>query len=639
MIDIQNVKKDYAGTTVLDGASARISRGEKVALIGGNGAGKTTLLRILMGEDDDWSGKIARENGVRAAFVPQFFPEFDGTALEFVLEPYREARERLASLEEEMASADGKALERALDEYGALRAEYDSGDGDLAEERARRYLDGAGLGKLADTKAKVLSGGERNALALTRALLGRPDLLVLDEPGNHLDAWGLSWLERCVRDYPGAVLIVSHNRYLLDRTVSRVLELEAGKIESYTGNYSAYRMERLRKAVAGEMDWRADQKRIARLEELVKRFETIARAHPDPKWGRRLRARRTQLEKTRERSAEKPRAPDAKAGIAFGGDRSRADIALKVTEYSKSFGDARVLEAVSLTMEPGDRVALVGPNGSGKTTFLEAVLREGTRDGAGSSAIAIGPSMRVSYCSQHGDALDRNDTVLGACVKAGAKTADEAWKALSPLLFSRESLERKVDSLSGGETNRLQLALASISRANFLVLDEPTNHLDIPSREAVEDALADFDGTILVVSHDRYFLDRIATRVVEIDDGEFVEYDGNFSEFWYRRYGDASAGPFKSAKGGDPEGRGKSIERAKEAARKRATGTKPDAMTAATHANEIERRIMALEDERTRIEKDLSNAYERGDLRAARDLGGRLADNARIVERLYDEWK
>ncbi len=636
MIDIQNVKKDYAGTTVLAGASARISRGEKVALIGGNGAGKTTLLRILMGEDDDWSGKIVRENGARVAFVPQFFPEFDGTALEYVLEPFRETRDRLASLEEEMASADGKALDRALAEYGALRAEYDANGGDLAEERSLRYLSGAGLEKLARVKTQVLSGGERNALALTRALLSRPDLLVLDEPGNHLDAWGLSWLERCVRDYPGAVLIVSHNRYLLDRTVTRVLELESGKIESYTGNYSAYRMERLRKAVAGEMDWKADQKRIARLEEVVKRFETIARAHPDPKWGRRLRARRTQLEKTRERSAEKPRAPDAKAGISFAGERSRADIALKATEYTKTFGASPVLDAVSLTMAPGDRVALVGPNGSGKTTFLEAILREGTRDGSG--PIAIGPSMRVSYCSQHGDALNPEETVLGACVASGAKTADEAWKALSPLLFSRESLERKIASLSGGETNRLQLALASISRANFLILDEPTNHLDIPSREAVEDALADFDGTVLVVSHDRYFLDRIATRVVEIDDGEFVEYDGNFSEFWYRRYGDSTGGPFKATKGGDPEGRGKAIERAKTAAAK---GAVKGAVKGPTNQSNdgIERRIIALEAERARIEKELSLAYESGDLRAARDLGGRLAENAKIVERLYDSWK
>lgn len=630
MIDIQNLSRDFGGTVILDGITLRLDLAEKTGLIGRNGAGKTTLVRILTGEDDDFSGRVNTTGGVRVAYVPQYFPEFDGTARDFLVEPVYALRARLAELEDRMGQCEGRELERVLDDYGSLRARYDSVSGDEAEERALRFLDGLGLGGCADTPTAVLSGGERNVLALGRAALERPDLLILDEPGNHLDIRGLAWLEGFIRDWPGAVLVISHNRYLLDRSVSRIVELEAGKVDSFTGNYSGWRMERLRRAVSGEMAYRADQKKIERLEALVKRFEQICRATADPAWGKRLRSRRTQLAKTKERAAEKPVDPDSSFEVRFDAEASRARLALKVAGLDCRIGTRVLLEDVELVIETGERVALVGPNGSGKTTFLRTLKALA----ADEREVRFGPSMKVAWCDQHGESLDRSATLLDVCVDAGALNFDAAWKALAPFLFDREDLYRTVGTLSGGELNRLQLALAVIAKANFLILDEPTNHLDIPACEAVEDALTEFAGTILVVSHDRYFLDRIATRVIEIDDGELVAWDGNFSEYWFRRWGRAVGSPFAGQTGQVSGGKSGAAD-ITDRGRKLASAGAPKV---STNAAELERRIVELEAERETLERETGEAYSAGELKRARDLGNRLAALSRRIDDLYRQW-
>ncbi len=621
MIDIHQLKKDFSGTVILDGISMRFARNEKIGLIGRNGAGKTTLLRILNGMDIDFSGKVARSSDVRIGYVPQYFPEFQGTATDFLISHFTEMRGELSRFEEQMGIAEEKALEKILEQYALVRERYDAAGGDDAEERGVRYLEGLGLGSRSDVNVSVLSGGEKNILSLARALLEHPDFLILDEPGNHLDIWGLAWLEGFIREYPGTVLLVSHNRYLLDRTVSRVFELERGAVSGYKGNYSAYRLERLRRTVSGEMAYRADMKKIERLEELVKRFEQIARSTADPAWGRRLHARRTHLEKTRETAAEKPVDPDSSFSMAFSSEVSRAAIALKVENFSCGFGDKQLLEDVSLLIETGERVALVGPNGCGKTTFLNSVMREGAPDGR---KIRIGPSMKVAYCSQHSEGLPRNCDILAVCIAGGALNFDEAWKVLSRFLFARDDLYRTVGTLSGGELNRLQLALAVIGKANFLILDEPTNHLDIPSCEAVEDALAEFAGTILVVSHDRYFLDRISTRVVEIDERAFVEWDGNFSEFWLSRYGTSIRSPIRMSS--SVESRDRQIKASKTREVEKVEG-------------DIEKRIMAMEAEREQLERKMNQSYTEGSLKKARDLGTALQQLSLRIERLYESWK
>lgn len=626
MINIQQLTKDWSGTEVLQNLSFQLSPGEKVGLIGRNGAGKTTLLNLLCGQDTDYKGSIQLEAETSIALVPQYFPDYDGTALEWLCRPWKERKEALEKLEHLMARTEGRELEKILEAYGRIRTDWDAEGGETAEERARRYLEGLGLKKCINTATQHLSGGEKNVLSLASAILLRPSLLILDEPGNHLDLQGISWLESFIKSWPGAVLMVSHNRYLLDRVAERILELEQGKIHSYTGNYSTYRLESLRKTVSTEMHFRADAKKIERMEALVKRFEQICRATADPAWGKRLRSRRTQLARMKDSATEKPLNPDSSFSLSFSSEQTKANIALRIRNHDCIRGNRTLLHSVSLFIENGERVALLGPNGSGKSSFLEDIRSLCRAD---NKEYYIGPSMKCAWCSQHGETLNPEASILDSCISAGALNREEAWKVLSRFLFTYSMLDQKTGSLSGGEINRLQLALAVIAKANFLILDEPTNHLDISAREAVEDALAEFEGTILCVSHDRYFLDKIATRIIEIDDGGFTEWNCCFTEYYLARWGRAPSAPFSLTEG--------PAHRKADASRR--AGQIASGCKAATDSRDaLEKRITSLEKEKSSLEKEMQQAYNDGSLKKARSMGVRLSVLVREIESLYKQW-
>jgi ATP-binding cassette subfamily F protein 3 len=435
-------------------------------------------------------------------------------------------RERLTELAEAMGDSGRSAA--AMAEYGALRERYDALDGDSAEDAALRLLERMGLGDRAFAPAAALSGGEKNTVCLARAKMGRPDLLILDEPGNHLDMAGLAWLEAFIAGLPCAVLVVSHDRRMLDRIASSIVELESRSLKRYAGNYSAYRLQKLRDAGGQGQRWQADKKKLERLEALVKKFEQIARARPDPAWGKRLRARRSQLAREKANATERPDIGSREAKVNFQGEASKADMALDVQSYSLAFGEKALFSDAGFTLLNGERVALVGPNGCGKTSFVRELISRGSWD---SPDIRVGPSMRLGYCAQDQSVFDPEKTVEETFL-SWLPTGREVFALLSTFMFGYDDLSKRCASLSGGELNRLQLARASALKANFLVLDEPTNHLDIPTREAVEDALEDFEGTVLVVSHDRYFLEKIAGRVVFIEERRFNEYEGSFGEYW-----------------------------------------------------------------------------------------------------------
>lgn len=631
MLSFIQVSKHYGTQDVLREVSLEILPGRKIGLIGPNGGGKTTLVRLLVGLEEPSEGKVARAADLRLGYVPQQVEFEDGLTVEgYLLEEHRTAAAELRAQEAALGEAPPQAAEKALAAYQRARDGYDALGGDDLPRRMEGLISSMGLAGTWGRKVDTLSGGERNVLSLARALTRRPNLLVLDEPGNHLDFAGLAWLERFLAEFDGAVLVVSHNRYLLDRVVGRIWELENRRLKEYDGNYSKYRLTRLREAVAQQADYVANQKKLAQLEALVARFAEIARAHPDPAWGRRLHSRRTQLAKAQEQAVEKPVMDTARIRLVSQAERTRADIALQVNGYSKAFGEKALFRGADLQIGCGERVALVGPNGCGKTTFLRDVVEKSRWD---DTTLRVGPSLKVGYCAQHQEVFRPERTVLEEFQELGLFTRKEVFTALARFLFRWEDLDKRIGDLSGGERNRLQLARVMMLKANFLILDEPTNHMDIGSQEAIEESLSAFEGTILVVSHDRYLLDRIATSIVEVEGGRFETFQGSFSEFW------AGREPYLARGAGRVLTRGKQQEAARREERRRLGKAGKETAAGRERAADLERRIGELEDEKRAVEAKITEAFAAGDHQGGRRLAMRLDRVSRMLEELYGEWE
>jgi ATP-binding cassette subfamily F protein 3 len=602
--NVTNITAQYAGQNVLNGVSFEISAGEKLGLIGANGSGKTTLLQILLGQEEPTGGNVSVVSGTRIGYVPQYVEGEDGEiVMDWLLAEYVALVEALRRSEETLSAAAPDEVDSAMRAYQEARDNYDRVDGDHRPEQAQKVLDSLGLVGIKDQTLGTLSGGEKNVLSLALALLDDPDFLVLDEPGNHLDFKGLAWLEEFLINFKGAVLIVSHNRHTLDRVVGGILKLEDGRVKRYEGGYSTYRATHLRELLAQQADYSANQKRLAQLEALVKRLELTATARPDPKAGKRLRARRSQLAREEAQAVEKPTMGASAIDAEFATERTRANIVLQLRDYSKAFGDLSLLENVDLDITSGERVAIVGPNGSGKTTLLRDIVADGEWE---NEVIRIVPSIRTGYAAQQQEVLDGDRTILAEMMASPPESNETvAFALLRNFLFTRDDLRKRVSDLSGGERNRLQLAALMKLKPNFLILDEPTNHLDIPAREAVEDALSDYEGSILVVSHDRYFLDKVVSRVVELEDRDLVSFEGNFSEFWQARYKSAPS----------------------EAGRVATRG-----------ADRKKERVEEAEEQKLELEGQIGQAFEGRDNREGRRLNRQLERIRALLADLYEQW-
>ena len=564
-------------------------------------------------------GSVYLDPGARVGYVPQHVEHNTGAAvMSWLLSEYKPIADALHAQEESLARATAAEMDRAMREYQKARDAYDRIDGDARPRRAQTLLDAFGLGAKKDQSVASLSGGEKNILSLAQALLSEPDLLLLDEPANHLDYLGVAWLESFLAKFKGTVLIVSHNRYLLDRVAGGILELEDGRVHAYHGGYSDYRGAKLRGLIAQQRDYVVNQRRIAQLEELVKRFEQIARSTSDPAWGKRLRARRSQLRREKRQAVDRPVLSQKAISADFTTEAARSDIALRVRGYGKAFGSRQLFDDADLDIASGERVALVGPNGAGKTTLIKDIVQQGAWD---SHTIRIGPSIRLGYAAQEQEVLRRERTILEEVRADGAIGHNEAFALLRRFLFGWDDLSKRVDDLSGGERNRLQLARLMAVKPSFLVLDEPTNHLDIPAREAVEEALEGYEGTILVVSHDRYFLDKVVNRVVEVRDGKLVSFDGNFSEFWHARQTIAGVVP----------GTVQTRERSRTRARVKRAEQRDKAAS-------LERRIQEAEAEKLDLEREAADAFDRGQHRRGRRVGRQIERNAALLDDLYEQW-
>jgi ATP-binding cassette, subfamily F, member 3 len=618
LVNLQKIKKEFAARTILEDVSLKITSHQKLGLIGPNGSGKTTLVKILTGEMEPSDGSVKKAKDLRIGHVRQHVEvSMDITVLAYALGQFQQISDQLLSAEKQLSEVNAGAMDSALKIYQAARDEYDRIQGDHFQNKAHIMLDALGLQGKLDQSVNSLSGGEKNVLSMARALLAEPDLLVLDEPGNHLDFSGIAWLEDFLNNFKGAVLIISHNRYLLDRVVDGLYCLENRGVRYYNGGYSAYRETRLRELLAQQSDYVANQKRLKRLEDLVLRFEQIARTYADPAWGKRLRARRSQLEREKRTAVEKPKGDHPGLKLNFRSQGSKANIALQIKHYSKAFDDRVIFDKADLEISCGERVALIGPNGSGKSTLLKDIVAHGNWD---SDEIRIGPSLEVFYCAQEQEILHPEWTLMEEIRNTVPYTPNETAKFMSRFNFTWDDLQKPIKALSGGERNRVQLALMMLNKPNFLILDEPTNHLDIPAREAVEDALCDLDATILAVSHDRYFLDKIVNRVIEIDGGKLVSYSGGFSDYWFSKKQSLS----------------KTSGRIK---KRRQDREQPKSSGKSRHnEQDLERKIGEAEEEKRQLEELINTAFNNNDYREGRRITQKLnLLNTRLKD-LYDQW-
>jgi len=517
----------FGDRVVLSGVNLAVEERDRVGLIGANGSGKTTLLKCLTGELIPDEGSVAISSGFTLGCLEQLPPIGTGlTAWDVIMQSYLDLvdmRQQLHELEVKMG-ADDADLDRVMEQYARLSEAYERANGYACENMARRIL--VGLGFSSEEFSQPLesfSGGQKTRLNLGRLLALAPQILLLDEPTNHLDLASLEWLEDFVADYPGTVLVVSHDRMFLDRVATRIAELQGGILRAYTGNYSSYLDKKSQEDLSEQRAFEKQQEYIRQTESYIRRFRAGIKS-------KQARGRESQLERLQLLSG-----PESARQIKprrMKQDRESGQDVINVSHVSKAYSGRSVLTDINLQVKKGDKIAIIGPNGCGKTTLLKLIKGLIAPD---EGEIRIGSRVDMAYFSQEHFDLDPDNTLLQEIYNSFDLTLEEARSALGGMLFGEDDVFKKVGDLSGGELGRLALLKVILSGANFLLLDEPTNHLDIPSCQAVEQLLHEYEGTVLVVSHDRYFIDRVAERVVELEGGEAQFYWGNYSYYHQKK--------------------------------------------------------------------------------------------------------
>ncbi len=530
LLSLQGVKKSFGTNEVLRDASLVLQEGQRMGLVGVNGCGKSTLMKIIAGLETADDGAITMQKGIRLGYLAQQgMVDESKTVLEemeSVFEPVMRMEEEMRSLECQMAEAaqDEALLHRLGSRYDQLTRTFEKSNGFGWRSTVQGVLAGLGFRKEQQSQpARLLSGGERTRLCLARMLLTEPDLLLLDEPTNHLDLKSIAWLEDYLRTYRGAVLLVSHDRYFMDHVCDRMCELLLGTTECYDGNYTAYMEQRAQRFEIRMKAYEMQQKEIARQQAIIARYRRFNRE----KSIRAAESREKRLEKM-----DRLEKPQDESAIHFHFDcrRRTGEDVLMIEELKKGFDQRVLFDHVKMHLRAGDRVALIGDNGVGKSTLFKCLIGEEKPDGG---TIRLGAGVDIGYYDQHQAHLHENKTVL-----------DEVWDdfrrldqtevrgALGMFLFTGDDVLMPISTLSGGEKGRVALTKLMLRKDNLLLLDEPTNHLDMDSREVLEDALEGFPGTILAISHDRYFINRFANKVCVLENGGIREYLGNYDDYY-----------------------------------------------------------------------------------------------------------
>lgn len=533
ILSAQHIAKSFGVNAVLRDVSLTVQQGDRIGLVGVNGCGKSTLMRILAGLDAQDGGEISLVRGLRVGYLAQQNMVTSGETvwneLQKVYEQVFAMEKKLRELEDEMAHAhtDAQRFAQLSADYDRLTQRFEEADGYSWKSMVSGVLNGLGFKPAQyDQCVDSLSGGEQTRLCLARLLLQKPDLLLLDEPTNHLDMETLQWLENYLAAYKGSVLVISHDRYFLDHVCTGIVEILMGSSEQYNGNYTRYIAQRQERFESRMRAYEIQQKEIERQQAIIARYRMFNREKS-------IRAAESR-EKALDRMEKLEKPVDERAiRFSFEARRRTGEDVLQLTEISKSFGEKHLFHDLTLRVRAGDRVALIGPNGVGKSTLIKIIVGEEQPD---TGFIRYGSNVDIGYYDQHQSTLHADKTAL-----------DEIWDrfpqmeqsnvrgALGMFLFTGDDVFKPIHTLSGGEKGRVALTALMLRKDNLLLLDEPTNHLDMDSREVLEDALTDFGGTIITVSHDRYFINRIANRIIEMQPDGVTEYIGNYDDYIERK--------------------------------------------------------------------------------------------------------
>lgn len=524
----QNIEKSFDGVTILQDASFHIEEREKAALVGINGAGKSTLFRIIVGELTPDNGQVILAKGKTLGYLAQHQEmENQLTIYDCLLQVKQHILDmeiRMREMEAEMKHTTGEALTKLMDSYSRLTHEFEMENGYAYKSELTGVLKGLGFQEEDFQKqVSTLSGGQKTRVALGRLLLSKPDIILLDEPTNHLDMDSIAWLETYLLNYPGAVFIVSHDRYFLDKVATKIVEIDNGKVSSFTGNYSAYSEKKALIRKAAYQAYLNQQQEIKHQEEVIAKLKSFNRE----KSIRRAESREKMLDKIE--VLEKPIEIDNSMKISLKPRITSGNDVLTVEGLGKSFPPLTLFEDLNFSIKRGERVAIIGNNGTGKTTILKILNQIVPAD---TGCFHLGSKVHIGYYDQEHHVLHNEKTIFEEISDDFPKlTNTEIRNLLAAFLFTGDDVFKPIQALSGGEKGRVSLAKLMLSEANFLILDEPTNHLDITSKEILEEALSNYEGTVLYVSHDRYFINKTATRILDLTNQKLVNYIGNYDYY------------------------------------------------------------------------------------------------------------
>lgn len=528
---IDKLKKYYGASLILNGLSFNVQTGERVGIIGENGCGKSTLLKIIMGLEPYEQGDIAVRKGSTIGYLQQIPVYEENTKVIDILnsafKKVDDIYEEMSILENKLSHSKQSELENLLNSYAKIQEIYEMQGGYEKEEKMSKVMEGLKISERFSSKFfSDLSGGEKTTVILAKILLENPSILLLDEPSNHLDLDSMEWLENYLKSYKGTILIVSHDRYFLDNAVTKIIEIEDMKAETYLGNYSYFCEEKQRRLELKYEAFLSQQKKIKSMEKTIAQLKDWGNRGDNEKFFKRAFSMEKTLDKIEK--IDKPTMERKAINIKLEtADRSGKDVVI-AKKLNKRFSDKVIFKGADLLIRSGERTALIGNNGCGKSTFIKLLLGEISAD---SGSADLGSNIKFGYLPQNVCFQNENATVMQSFMENIIIAEGKARAYLAKYMFYDEDVFKKVSSLSGGEKSRLRLAIIMFYEINMLILDEPTNHLDISSRKELEEILKDFTGTIFFISHDRYFINAVAQRVIELIDGKFISYEGNYDYY------------------------------------------------------------------------------------------------------------